>query len=179
MSVDLVLLILTAVVVLVAVVGLSAPMQRRRVERRIGRMQDPAEGTLEVTAASAFVATGGAQNASYSLSGVLHVGGLAPTRVELKGVATSTKWPQPGDALPVTADRRLPTEVVIHWNRVPTRKQRARMLAADRARQEGAAATGEPPAAGTDEQRPDGPAPAGGAGPPSSDHAGKSPSTER
>ena len=151
MSVDLVLLILAGVVILGLIVGFSGPAQRRRVDRRIGLMQDPAEGTIEVTAASAFAGRGGAQTANYSLSAILHVAGLPPTRVELSGMATSAKWPQAGDTLPVTADRSRPTEVIIHWNRVPTGKQRARTLAADLALPEGQTAGTSEPQAGHDE----------------------------
>ena len=151
MSGDPVLLILAGLVILGLIVALSGPAQRRRVERRIGRMQDPVEGTLEVTEASSFAGRGGAQNASYSLSAILRVAGLPPTLVELSGMATASKWPLAGDTLPVTADRSRPTEVLIHWNRVPTGKQRARIAAENLARQEGeTAGTGEPHAGGDD-----------------------------
>ena len=160
MSVDSVLLILAGVVILGIIVGFSGPAQRRRVDRRIGRMRDPAEGTLEVTAASDFAGRGGAQTATYSLSALLRVAGLPPTRVELSGMATSAKWPQAGDMLPVTADRSSPTEVIIHWNRAPTRKQRARIVAADLALEERQPPTASEPRPGGDgERRSDGPTP--------------------
>lgn len=119
------LLILAGVVILGLAVGLSGPAQRRRVDRRIRRMQDPAAGTLEVTAASSFAGRGGAQTAHYSLRGILHVDGLPATPVELSGMATAARWPHAGDSLSVTADRSRPTEVIIDWNRAPSAKPRA------------------------------------------------------
>jgi len=176
MSLDVVLLVVTGLVIVGAIVGLSGPAHRRRLARDIGRMQDPAEGMLEVVTASVCRPAGGAQNASFSLSGILRVPGLAPTHVELKGLATSAKWPEAGHELPVTADRAAPTTVIIHWNQVPTKKQRARILANDAARQEGQhTISGGPNGSGEGEPESDEPAPLEGPAQPVEITRGKAP----
>jgi hypothetical protein len=132
--------LLFGIVCCVAVVGLivylSGPAQRWRGGRRIRRMRDAVEGTLEVTAASVLNTAGSAHSANYWLTGILHLPGLPPTPVENRGMARTAKWPHPGDTLPVTADRSRPSQLVIHWERMATGRERARVVTENLARKE-------------------------------------------
>lgn len=86
-------------------------------------MTDPADGTLLVTGANAAAPTYGAQ--SFRCSGVVEAAGLQPTAVEIRAIARTAKWPQPGRRLPVTVDRAHPQRVVIRWDQIPSNHELA------------------------------------------------------
>jgi hypothetical protein len=81
-------------------------------------MTDPVRGTLQITSAS--MADPDASSQNYSLHGVVSADGLAPTPIEHSGMARTSKWPQPGETLPVTVDRADPTRIRIEWEEVQT-----------------------------------------------------------
>jgi hypothetical protein len=86
--------------------------------RKIRKMTDPADGTLEITGTSGTPD----QSATYQnfrFTGVVEAPGMQPTAVEVGGMAAPTaKWPQPGQRLPVTVDRANPDSVSIRWDEV-------------------------------------------------------------
>jgi hypothetical protein len=79
-------------------------------------MKDPVRGTLQVTAAT--YPPDDATSANFSINGVVSGDGIPPTAVEHAGVAKTKKWPQSGQALPVTVDRADPTRLRIEWDEV-------------------------------------------------------------
>ncbi len=98
---------------------------RRRQQRRVASMADPAAGTLQVTAAS-YPPTGeSVMFSNYQVTGVVSAPGLPPTAVEQRGIARVSQWPQPGAMLPVTVDRAHPAQFVIAWDQVPSAAEQA------------------------------------------------------
>lgn len=88
--------------------------------RKVRKMTDPADGTLELTGTSGLPN----QSATYQnfrFTGVVEAPGMQPTAVEVSGMAAPTaKWPWPGQRLPVTVDRANPASVLIRWDEIPS-----------------------------------------------------------
>lgn len=82
------------------------------------RMADPVRGTLQVTSASQCDSS--ATSANFTLHGVVSGDGLVPTPIQHSGMARTSKWPYPGEVLPVTVDRADPTRIRIEWDEVQT-----------------------------------------------------------
>lgn len=91
------------------------------------RMKDPADGTLRVVGISMPDPT--ATSCNYRLDGVVSADGLLPTAVVHKGMCSTSRWPSPGDQLPVTVDRQKPEHLVVHWKELPTGSQTAQSMA--------------------------------------------------
>jgi hypothetical protein len=97
------------------------------------RMKDPVEGSLNVVGISMPDPT--ATSANYRLDGVVSGPNIAPTPVVHHGMASLSKWPSPGDVLPVTVDRAKLDRLVIHWEQITTGKAAAQSAAAQLAEQ--------------------------------------------
>ncbi|HWC34627.1 MAG TPA: hypothetical protein VG650_07345 [Mycobacteriales bacterium] len=97
------------------------------------RMKDPAEGTLRIVGISMPDPT--ATEANYRLDGVVTADGLLPTAIVHHGMASVSRWPSPGDELPVTVDRAKPERLVIHWKSMPTGAATAQSMAQQLAEQ--------------------------------------------
>ncbi|HWA67857.1 MAG TPA: hypothetical protein VG899_15955 [Mycobacteriales bacterium] len=110
------------------------------------RMKDPAEGVLRVTGITMPDPT--ATSANYRLDGVVSADGLLPTPVVHHGMTSTSRWPSPGDELPVTVDRAKPERLVVHWKELPTGQQTAQQMAQQLAAQMRGESTGIPPVAG-------------------------------
>lgn len=83
-------------------------------------IQDPIVGTYRVTRATA--ASTSSSVGPCTMVGELSAPGSAPTTVEHYSAFTSiTKWPRPGDVLPVLFDRKNPEFMRITWKEVPER----------------------------------------------------------
>lgn len=91
------------------------------------RMKEPVEGTLAVVGITRPDPS--ATSANYRLDGVVSAPNFDSTAVVHRGVASLSKWPQPGDDLPVTFDRAKPRRLVIHWDRLSTGRERAQSAA--------------------------------------------------
>ena len=112
------------------------------------RLTDPVPGTLEVISATGVPVSVSATFSNYRLHGVLHIPGLPPTAVALRGMARVSKYPRSGQTLPVTADRAHPDRVVIEWDQIATGTQQGAALAAAIAEAEAGAQQTQPGAAG-------------------------------
>jgi hypothetical protein len=102
------------------------------------RMTDPIRGTYRLTASS-----GGGSGAAYSncrMDGVVTAAGIAPVAVEHYCTAPTSKWPYPGQELPVLIDRADPQRLRIIWDEVLTGREMGRQQA--RAEAERIAASG-------------------------------------
>jgi hypothetical protein len=107
-------------------------------------MTDPVPGVYRLIGCSA-----GSSDASYStcrMQGVVTGPGVGPVAVEHRCTAPTKRWPRPGDELPVLVDRADPTRLRIHWDEVPTGRERAMRDAAALAQRMAAGPT--PPADG-------------------------------
>jgi hypothetical protein len=92
------------------------------------RMSDSVRGTLRVTACT--TCDRGTTSGNYDLDGVVSADGVLPTAVSHSGIAKASKWPCPGDELPVTVDRADPTSLQIEWDEVQTGDERGAAPAA-------------------------------------------------
>jgi len=81
-------------------------------------LADPVRGSLKVVSASRPPDDAHASN--YRLNGVVSGPGLAPTAVTKSGVAKVSKWPAPGEDLPIEFERGDPSRFNILWNEVET-----------------------------------------------------------
>ncbi|MBV9380111.1 MAG: hypothetical protein JOY82_11290 [Streptosporangiaceae bacterium] len=127
-------------------------------------MRDSVRGTLRITSAS-YPPAANAVYSNYRLEGVVTAPGLPPTAVTHRGMARLSKWPRPGEELPVTVDRADPARLRIEWDEVQDAADRGREQAeelAQRMRGGRMPATGSP-GAGDGYTDPGGWAP-GGAG---------------
>lgn len=116
---------------------------------RLRGIKDPLDGTFRLVACS--TSSGGAVVENCTMDGVVVAPGVPPTPVHHVSLLTPTaKWPQPGQTLPVTLDRRDPSRLRIRWDDVPPNAQIARRLAQEQAR-EAPAGTGDPGTGGPSE----------------------------
>jgi hypothetical protein len=84
-------------------------------------MEDPVRGTAYVVSASMPDPTATTEN--YQMTLVVQADGVPATTVQHSGMASTGKWPQPGETLPVTIDRKDPTRVKIEWDEMKTSQQ--------------------------------------------------------
>ncbi len=90
------------------------------------RMSDPVQAVLQLTACSA-----GSSGAAYShcrMQGVVTGAEVGPVAVEHYCTAPTSRWPQPGQGLPVMVDRADPTRLRVLWKQIPTNRDRARQI---------------------------------------------------
>ena len=99
---------------------------------RARRMKDPVDGTAQVVGSTHPPESAGSGNVNLNL--VVQAEGIPATPVELDCMAPTSKWPYPGETLPVTIDRDDPTKVKVRWDDVPKHgdaaEQQAQALAA-------------------------------------------------
>jgi hypothetical protein len=95
-------------------------------------MKDPVDGTAQVVGSTQPPENATSGNVNLNL--VVQADGVPATAVELDCLAPTSKWPYPGETLPVTVDRDDPTKVKIRWDDVPkagdVAEQQAQALAA-------------------------------------------------
>jgi hypothetical protein len=106
------------------------------------RMKDPVEGTLTVTGVNTPDPTATSQN--YRIDGVVSAPDFAAVAVTHHGIASLSKWPQPGDPLPITFDRMKPERLVVHWDGLATGREQAQSAAQALAEQMRLGATAPP-----------------------------------
>jgi hypothetical protein len=82
-----------------------------------GSMSQPVSGTLLVTGVN--MPTESAVYHSGRLTGVVSAEGVPATAVSHSGLFRTSKWPRPGQTLPVIVDRANPTAFAIEWDKVP------------------------------------------------------------
>jgi hypothetical protein len=99
---------------------------------RLKSIKDPVDGTLHVVSAS--IPPWNASSSNYSLTGVIQAPGLPATTVKRGGLASTSKWPQPGQDLPVTVSRANPTKFIIRWDEVDSSSAQGTRLADQLAR---------------------------------------------
>jgi Short C-terminal domain len=90
---------------------------------RLKSIKDPVDGTLHVVSASMPPWNASASN--YSLTGVIQTPGIPATTVTHSGMASTSKWPQPGSDLPVTVERANPTKFLIRWDQIDSSSTQA------------------------------------------------------
>lgn len=82
----------------------------------VGRMAEPLPGTLLVTASAMP-----SRRALYHMTritGVISAEGIEPVAVQYSGLIRTSKWPSPGETLPVIVDRADPRLFTIEWSKV-------------------------------------------------------------
>src|SRR4051812_7283763 len=79
-------------------------------------MEDPVPGTAQVVAASRCDNDATWQNCGMSL--VVQADGVPATPVEHEAMVNTSKWPSPGQQLPITVDRAHPDRLKIDWSGV-------------------------------------------------------------
>ncbi len=94
---------------------------------RLKSIKDPVDGTLHVVSAS--IPPWNASSSNYSLTGVIQAPGLPATTVKRGGLASTSKWPQPGQDLPVTVSRANPSKFIIRWDEVDSGSAQGTRLA--------------------------------------------------
>lgn len=94
---------------------------------RLKSIKDPVDGTLHVVSAS--IPPWNASSSNYSLTGVIQAPGLPATTVKRGGLASTSKWPQPGQDLPVTVSRANPSKFIIRWDEVDSSSAQGTRLA--------------------------------------------------
>jgi hypothetical protein len=99
------------------------------------RIKDPVDAEYRLTSCSA-----GSPGAVYSncrMEGVVTGPGIGPVAVEHSTlVAPTSKWPQPGQTIPVTVDREDPTRLKVRWDDLPTNRELGRQYAQQQAEQQ-------------------------------------------
>jgi hypothetical protein len=80
------------------------------------RMTQPVGGTLLVTGISMPTESAIYHNAR--LTGVVSAEGVPATAVTHGGLIRTSKWPRPGQTLPVIVDRANPRNFAIEWDKV-------------------------------------------------------------
>jgi hypothetical protein len=66
-----------------------------------------------------------ATSQNYSMECVVTAPGVDAVAVTHKGIASTAKWPSPGDELPATVDRSKPEHLVIKWDQLRTGREQA------------------------------------------------------
>ena len=87
------------------------------------RMKDPVEGVVRVVGINYPDPTATSQN--YRMECVVTAPGVDAVAVTHKGIASTSKWPSPGDELPATVDRSNPDHFVIKWDQLRTGREEA------------------------------------------------------
>lgn len=87
------------------------------------RMKDPVEGTIRVVGINYPDPMATSQN--YRMECVVSAPGIDPVAVTHRGMASTAKWPSPGDELPVTVDRSNPEHMVVKWDQLQTGRDQA------------------------------------------------------
>lgn len=136
--------VIVAATVLPTVIVIGAIWGLRRV--RLAQMVDPADGVLQVTGCN--LPGDDSVYSTYRVNGVVSAPGLPPTPVEVRGIAPTSKWPMPGQQLPVRVDRASPSRLKIQWDQVGTGRQAAAERAEQLAAQLRAGSSGGPVAPG-------------------------------
>lgn len=95
-------------------------------------MDDPVDGTAQVVGSTQPPDNATSSNVNLTL--VVQAEGVPAVSVEHSCIAPTSKWPFPGETLPVTFDRSDPSRLKIRWDDVPksgdVSKQQADALAA-------------------------------------------------
>ena len=108
--------LVAAVVAIGIVVLLRALGRSGNAAAAAGRMSDPVPGTLLVTAVS--MPTESAIYHSARLTGVISAEGVEAVAVQHSGLIRTSKWPSPGQSLPVVVDRANPQSFAIEWDKI-------------------------------------------------------------
>jgi hypothetical protein len=87
------------------------------------RMKDPVDGVVRVVGINYPDPTATSQN--YRMECVVTALGVDAVAVTHKGIASTSKWPSPGDELPATVDRSNPEHFVIKWDQLQTGRAQA------------------------------------------------------
>ena len=87
------------------------------------RMKDPVEGSVQVVGINYPDPMATSQN--YRMECVVTAPGIDPVAVTHRGMASTAKWPSPGDELPATIDRSNPEHLVIKWDQLQTGRAQA------------------------------------------------------
>ena len=95
---------------------------------RGGRMKDPIRGTAQIVGCSRYMGRGIMQNISMTL--VVQAEGMAAIQVDHETLCHRSRWPSPGQTLPVTIDRADPSRLKVEWDEVRTHEDRVQEQAA-------------------------------------------------
>jgi hypothetical protein len=91
------------------------------------RLKAPVPGVLRIVGIT--MPSSGAMYTNYRLHGIVTAPGIPATPVEQQGMGRVSRWPSPGDEVPVLVDRTDPTHFAIQWKRIPDSGQQAARLA--------------------------------------------------
>lgn len=89
----------------------------------VGQMTDPVPGTLLVTASA--MPSRRALFHMTRITGVISADGIEAVAVQFSGLIRTSKWPSPGETLPVTVDRADPQRFAIEWDRMANSGEQA------------------------------------------------------
>ena len=95
---------------------------------RGGRMKDPIRGTAQIVGCSRYMGRGIMQNISMTL--VVQAEGMPAIQVDHETLCHRSRWPSPGQTLPVTIDRADPSRLKVEWDEVRTHEDRVQEQAA-------------------------------------------------
>ena len=104
------------VIVGVIIVVLRMVARSNNAQAAAGSMAQPVSGTLLVTGVN--MPTESAVYHSGRLTGVVSAEGVPATAVSHSGLFRTSKWPRPGQTLPVIVDRANPAAFAIEWDKV-------------------------------------------------------------
>lgn len=90
-------------------------------------LTDPVPGVLKVVGIT--MPSADAMYTNYRLHGIVTAPGIPATSVEQQGMGRVSRWPSPGDELPVLVDRADPNRFKIQWKQIPDSGQQAARLA--------------------------------------------------
>ena len=82
------------------------------------RMKDPVDGICQVVGINYPDPMATSQN--YRMECVITAPGIDATATTHQGMCSTSKWPSPGDQLPITVDRSNPKHFVVHWDQLRT-----------------------------------------------------------
>ena len=91
------------------------------------KMQDPVRGSAQVVSASECWP--GASSGQGSMELVVSAEGIPATPVRHSGWYKASRWPMPGQTLPITLDRANPQRIKIHWDEVSSAQQQGEQQA--------------------------------------------------
>jgi hypothetical protein len=95
------------------------------------RMKDPVRGSAHIVGCSRHLGRGIMQNLKMTL--VVQADGLPATQVDHECLCHHSRWPSPGQTLPVTVDRADPSRLKVEWDEVRTHEDRLQEQAAEMA----------------------------------------------
>ena len=98
---------------------------------RSTRMKDPVRGSAYIVGCSRHRGRGVMQNIAMTL--VVTADGLAATQVDHECLCHRSRWPSPGQTLPVTIDRADPSRLKVEWDEARTHEDRVQEQAAEMA----------------------------------------------